>query len=113
MVQADAGPRPALSRALLTPGPLPPLSPLGATLLEHAASAWKGSGGGVRHIDRWDLTTGKPDPLKLEEESDEVVSLADGLRLENDLSTLLRTTEDREEGARAFVEKRKPRWSGR
>ncbi len=39
--------------------------------------------------------------------------LADGLRLENDLATLLRTTEDRVEGARAFVEKRKPRWSGR
>ena len=41
------------------------------------------------------------------------MSLADGLRLENDLSTLLRTTEDRVEGARAFVEKRKPQWSGR
>ena len=40
------------------------------------------------------------------------MSLADGLRLENDLSTLLRTTEDRAEGARAFVEKRKPKWSG-
>ncbi len=39
--------------------------------------------------------------------------LADGLRLENDLSTLLRTTEDRLEGARAFLEKRKPSWSGR
>ncbi|HEV8437935.1 MAG TPA: enoyl-CoA hydratase-related protein [Methylomirabilota bacterium] len=39
--------------------------------------------------------------------------LADGLRLENDLATLLRTTEDRAEGARAFVEKRKPKWSGR
>ena len=39
--------------------------------------------------------------------------LHDGLRLENDLATLLRTTEDRVEGARAFVEKRKPKWSGR
>jgi enoyl-CoA hydratase/carnithine racemase len=39
--------------------------------------------------------------------------LADGLRLENDLSTLLRTTEDRIEGARAFLEKRPPRWQGR
>jgi enoyl-CoA hydratase/carnithine racemase len=39
--------------------------------------------------------------------------LADGLRLEGDLSTLLRTTEDRVEGARAFLEKRPPRWSGR
>ena len=41
------------------------------------------------------------------------MSLADGLRLENDLATFLRTTEDRLEGARAFLEKRKPRWSGR
>ena len=39
--------------------------------------------------------------------------LADGLRLENDLATLLRTTEDRLEGANAFLEKRKPRWGGR
>jgi enoyl-CoA hydratase len=39
--------------------------------------------------------------------------LAEGLRLEGDLSTLLRTTEDRLEGARAFLEKRPPRWSGR
>ncbi|HET9488405.1 MAG TPA: enoyl-CoA hydratase-related protein [Methylomirabilota bacterium] len=38
--------------------------------------------------------------------------LADGLRLESDLSTLLRTTEDRLEGARAFLEKRRPRWTG-
>lgn len=40
------------------------------------------------------------------------LSLADGLRLENDLSTLLRTTEDRVEGARAFLEKRRPSWKG-
>jgi enoyl-CoA hydratase len=39
--------------------------------------------------------------------------LADGIRLENDLATLLRTTEDRIEGAKAFLEKRKPRWQGR
>jgi enoyl-CoA hydratase/carnithine racemase len=39
--------------------------------------------------------------------------LADGIRLENDLSTLLRTTEDRVESAKAFVEKRKPKWTGR
>jgi enoyl-CoA hydratase len=38
--------------------------------------------------------------------------LADGLRLENDLATLLRTTEDRREGARAFLDKRAPRWKG-
>ena len=41
------------------------------------------------------------------------LSLADGHRLEGDLSTLLRTTEDRLEGARAFLEKRKPNWKGR
>jgi len=39
--------------------------------------------------------------------------LADGLRLEGDLSTLLRTTDDRLEGARAFLEKRKPKWTGK
>jgi enoyl-CoA hydratase/carnithine racemase len=39
--------------------------------------------------------------------------LADGLRLEGDLSTLLRTTEDRVEGAKAFLEKRAPRWQGK
>ena len=41
------------------------------------------------------------------------MSLDDGLRLEGDLSTLLRTTEDRLEGARAFLEKRNPNWQGR
>jgi enoyl-CoA hydratase/carnithine racemase len=41
------------------------------------------------------------------------LSLADGLRLEGDLSTLLRTTDDRLEGARAFLEKRKPKWTGK
>ena len=39
--------------------------------------------------------------------------LQDGIRLENDLATLLRTTEDRVEGAKAFVEKRKPKWTGK
>ena len=38
--------------------------------------------------------------------------LAEGLRLENDLATLLRTTEDRLEGAKAFLEKRTPRFTG-
>ena len=41
------------------------------------------------------------------------MSLEDGLRLEGDLSTLLRTTEDRVEGAKAFLEKRAPRWTGK
>ena len=41
------------------------------------------------------------------------MALEDGLRLEGDLSTLLRTTEDRVEGAKAFLEKRRPRWTGR
>ena len=40
------------------------------------------------------------------------MSLDDGLRLETDLSALLRTTEDIKEGARAFVEKRPPQWRG-
>jgi enoyl-CoA hydratase/carnithine racemase len=57
-------------------------------------------------------------PIALRYAKEAVVSglqlpLADGLRLENDLATLLRTTEDRVEGARAFVEKRKPKWTGR
>ena len=39
--------------------------------------------------------------------------LEDGVRLEGDLSTFLRTTDDRLEGAKAFLEKRKPRWQGR
>jgi enoyl-CoA hydratase len=38
--------------------------------------------------------------------------LEDGLRIENDLATLLRTTDDRIEGAKAFLEKRKPRFTG-
>ena len=57
-------------------------------------------------------------PLALRYAKEAVVAglelpLADGLRLEGDLSTLLRTTEDRLEGARAFLEKRKPDWKGR
>ena len=41
------------------------------------------------------------------------VPLEDGLRLENDLATLLRTTDDRVEGAKAFLEKRAPKWTGK
>ncbi|MFQ5914053.1 MAG: enoyl-CoA hydratase/isomerase family protein [Nitrospinota bacterium] len=40
------------------------------------------------------------------------MNLADGLRLENLLSTLLRGTQDAVEGTRAFAEKRKPEFRG-
>ena len=39
--------------------------------------------------------------------------LADGLRLETELLNRVRSTEDYMEGARAFVEKRKPDWKAR
>jgi enoyl-CoA hydratase/carnithine racemase len=38
--------------------------------------------------------------------------LADALRLEETTLVMLRQTEDAREGARAFAEKRKPRFSG-
>jgi enoyl-CoA hydratase len=41
------------------------------------------------------------------------MSIADGLRLEADLSTLLHATLDRLEGATAFRERRRPRYQGR
>ena len=41
------------------------------------------------------------------------MSLDDGLRLEADLSSLLQTSEDIKEGARAFVEKRPAQFKGR
>jgi enoyl-CoA hydratase/carnithine racemase len=41
------------------------------------------------------------------------LSLDEGLKVEAELYTLLRTTEDRMEGARAFKEKRPPRFRGR
>ncbi len=61
--------------------------------------------------------TGKA-PLALRYAKEAVVKgleipLAEGIRLEGDLSTLLRTTEDRLEGARAFLEKRTPNWKGK
>jgi enoyl-CoA hydratase/carnithine racemase len=39
--------------------------------------------------------------------------LADGIRLEQDLYVLLQTTTDRQEGIRAFLERRAPRFGGR
>ena len=36
--------------------------------------------------------------------------LAEGMRLEQDLYVLLQTTEDRREGVRAFLERRRPRF---
>jgi enoyl-CoA hydratase/carnithine racemase len=41
------------------------------------------------------------------------LTLADGLRLEEDLYVLLQTTDDRREGIRSFLEKRPPRFRGR
>jgi enoyl-CoA hydratase/carnithine racemase len=41
------------------------------------------------------------------------LTLDDGLRLETDLSALISTTEDAQEGPRAFAEKRDPVWQGR
>jgi enoyl-CoA hydratase/carnithine racemase len=41
------------------------------------------------------------------------MSLDEGLRLEQDLAAFLYTTEDAQEGPRAFLEKRPPRWQGR
>lgn len=41
------------------------------------------------------------------------VSLQQGLRLEADLSIILQSTADREEGIRAFLEKRRPRFEGK
>jgi len=40
------------------------------------------------------------------------LSLQDGLRMEQDLATFVYTTEDAQEGPRAFLEKRPPVWRG-
>lgn len=41
------------------------------------------------------------------------MTLDQGLRMETDLYLLLQTTEDRSEGIRSFIEKRKPKFTGR
>lgn len=41
------------------------------------------------------------------------LGLQDGLKLEQDLAAFLYTTEDAQEGPRAFLEKRAPQWRGR
>jgi len=41
------------------------------------------------------------------------LSLADGLRLEQDVASFLYTTDDAAEGPKAFLEKRTPVWKGR
>ena len=41
------------------------------------------------------------------------LSLAEGIDFERRLFYLLFSTEDQEEGMRAFIEKRKPEWKGR
>ena len=40
------------------------------------------------------------------------LGLQEGLRLEQDLAAFLYTTEDAQEGPRAFLEKRAPQWRG-
>ena len=41
------------------------------------------------------------------------MTLEQALRFETDLTIILQTTEDRAEGVRAFLEKRKPQFHGR
>jgi len=41
------------------------------------------------------------------------VTLEEGLQLEKELANYIKSSEDFQEGARAFAEKRKPEWKGR
>ena len=71
----------------------------------------------LKHTQELARTLAQKAPVALRYAKEAVVKglelpLAEGLRLEGDLSALLRTTEDRVEGARAFLEKRAPRWTG-
>jgi len=62
------------------------------------------------------LSQGAPRALEYAKEAilrGSELSLADGLRLEADLSTLLMSTDDRAEGAAAFRERRPARFTGR
>ena len=67
---------------------------------------------------RWveDLTTKAPLATRYLKESVQRgmdLSLEQGLLIEEDLYLLLQTTEDRKEGIRAFLDKRRPRFTGR
>jgi enoyl-CoA hydratase/carnithine racemase len=72
----------------------------------------------MQTVDALALTISSRAPLAVKYAKEAVVrgqelSLEEGLRVEAELYTLLRTTEDRMEGAQAFKEKRPPRFRGR
>jgi enoyl-CoA hydratase len=99
---------------ILTGGRIPAAEALRIGLVERVVPA----GDALKAATELARTMAEKAPIALRYAKEAVVkglgmSLEDGLRLEGDLSTLLRTTEDRVEGAKAFLEKRKPRWTGR